>query len=139
MSWLALLLVPLALYLAYKLVSVALKLVLAVAVLVVVYGWAAPYMGWPTVPDLFHVLGPDLEGRRLEEFADPARLAKEATGKVVDGVVDEMVTRSGVEPAAGEGSPDHEPAVGGPSPPAEPATSAPPERPAEAVAAPGSD
>ncbi len=139
MSWLALLLVPLALYLAYKLVGVALKLVLAVAVLVGVYWWAAPYMGWPTVPELFHVLGPDLEGRRIEELADPARLAKEATGKVVDGVVDEVVARSGVEPAVGEGLPDGEPAVGGSLPAAEPATSAAPEWPAEDVAPPRTD
>jgi hypothetical protein len=109
MSWLALLLVPLALYLAYKLVSVALKLALAVAVLVAVYWWAAPYMGWPTVPDLVHVLGPDLEGRRIEELADPARLAKEATGKVVEGVVDEVVGRSGGERAA-PGAPPELPA-----------------------------
>src|SRR3546814_11308363 len=44
-SWFALLLVPLALYAAYKLVGVALKLVLAVVVVVAVYWWAAPQMG----------------------------------------------------------------------------------------------
>jgi hypothetical protein len=121
MSWLALLLVPLALYLAYKLVSVALKLALAVAVLVAVYWWAAPYMGWPTVPDLFHVFGPDLEGRRIEELADPARLTKEATGKVVEGVVDEVVARSGGERAASGEPPAAEPELPAPST-AEPAT-----------------
>src|SRR3546814_14213672 len=63
-SWLALLLVPLALYAAYKLVGVALKLVLAVVVVVAVYWWAAPQMGWPTVSDLVSVFGPDLDGRR---------------------------------------------------------------------------
>jgi hypothetical protein len=95
MSWLALLLVPLALYLAYKLVGVALKVVLAVVVVVAVYWWAAPLMGWPTVSELFYVLGPDFGGHRIEEVADPSRLAKEATGRVVDGVVDEVVERSG--------------------------------------------
>src|SRR3546814_6881523 len=77
-SWLALLLVPLALYAAYKLVGVALKLVLAVVVVVAVYWWAAPQMGWPTVSDLVYVFGPDLDGRRIEEVADPSRLAGEA-------------------------------------------------------------
>ncbi|WP_027080266.1 hypothetical protein [Luteimonas mephitis] len=96
MSWLALLLVPLALYLAYKLVGVALKLVLAVVVVVAVYWWAAPHMGWPTVSELFYVLGPDFDGRRIEDVADPSRLAKEAAGRVVDGVVDEVVQRSGI-------------------------------------------
>ena len=115
MSWLALLLVPLALYLAYKLVSVALKLALAVAVLAAVYWWAAPYMGWPTVRDLFHVLGPDLGGRRIEELADPARLAREATGKVVDGVVDEVVARSGGERAGSAEPPVAEPELPAPS------------------------
>src|SRR3546814_225514 len=54
-SWLALLLVPLALYAAYKLVGVALKLVLAVVVVVAVYWWAAPQMGWPTGSALVYV------------------------------------------------------------------------------------
>jgi hypothetical protein len=98
LSWLALLLVPLALYLAYKLVGVVLRMALAVVVLVAVYWWAAPLMGWPTVPDLFHVLGPDFDGRRIVEVADPSRLAKQATGRVVDGVVDEVIERSGVAP-----------------------------------------
>src|SRR3546814_13819015 len=47
-SWFALLLVPLALYAAYKLVGVALKLVLAGVVVVAVSWWAAPPMGWAT-------------------------------------------------------------------------------------------
>lgn len=96
MSWLALLLVPLALYLAYKLVGVVVKVVLAVVVVVAVYWWAAPQMGWPTVPDLFYVLGPDFEGRRIEEVADPSHLAGQAAEKMVDGVVDEVVERSGI-------------------------------------------
>ncbi len=94
MSWLALLLVPLALYLAYKLVGVAIKVVLAVVVVVALYWWAAPQMGWPTVSDLVYVFGPDFEGQRIEEVVDPSRLAKQATGRVVDGVVDEVMGRS---------------------------------------------
>lgn len=115
MSWLALLLVPLALYLAYKLVGVALKAVLAVVVVVALYWWAAPHMGWPTVSDLFYVFGPDFDGRRIEEVADPSRLATEATGRVVDGVVDEVVARSGFEPAVPEPLPAIEPEVPEPS------------------------
>ena len=99
MSWLALLLVPLALYLAYKLVGALVKVVLAVVVVVAVYWWAAPYMGWPTVPDLFYVLGPDFDGRRIEEVADPSRLAGQAAEKMVDGVVDEVAERSGIRQA----------------------------------------
>ena len=122
MSWLALLLVPLALYLAYKLVGVAIKAVLAVVVVVAVYWWAAPQMGWPTVPDLFYVFGPDFGGKRIEEVVDPANLARQATGKVVDGVVDGVIGRSGepppepVQPLPVEDAP-------GPSAPASPAES----------------
>ena len=95
MSWLALLLVPLALYAAYKLVGVALKLVLAVVVLVAAYWWAAPQMGWPTVSDLVYVFGPDLDGRRIEEVADPSRLAGQAVERVADHVAEEVAQRSG--------------------------------------------
>ncbi|HEY9540640.1 MAG TPA: hypothetical protein VIR05_03265 [Luteimonas sp.] len=107
MSWLALLLVPLALYAAYKLVGVALKLVLAVVVVVAVYWWAAPQMGWPTVSDLVYVFGPDLDGRRIEEVADPSRLAGEAAERMTDRVVDEVVERSGfAQPEAEPPLPD---------------------------------
>lgn len=102
MSWLALLLVPLALYLAYKLVGVAIKLLLAVVVVVALYWSAAPQMGWPTVPDLFSVFGPDFEGQRIGEGLDPSRLAGQAAERVADGVVDEVIERSGLaqpEPA----------------------------------------
>lgn len=103
MSWLALLLVPLALYAAYKLVGVALKLVLAVVVVVAVYWWAAPQMGWPTVSDLVYVFGPDFDGRRIEEVADPSRLAGQAAERMADHVVDEVVERSGfAQPEAAE-------------------------------------
>lgn len=97
MSWLALLLVPLALYAAYKLVGVAIKMVLAIVVVVALYWWAAPQLGWPTVSDLVYVFGPDLGGRRIEEVADPSRLAGQAADRVVDGVVDELAGRGGFE------------------------------------------
>lgn len=99
MSWLALLLVPLALYLAYKLVGVAIKAVLAVVLVVALYWWAAPHMGWPTVSDLLYVFGPDFEGRRIEDVATPANLAREATGAVVDGVVEQINERAPPEAA----------------------------------------
>jgi|SRR5690606_11259489 len=119
MSWLALLLVPLALYLAYKLVGVAIKVVLAVVVVVAAYWWAAPYMGWPTASDLFYVLGPDFGGQRIEEVADPSRLAEQATARVVDGVVEEVVERSGW-PAPGQApEPADVQAAPGPLPAAE--------------------
>ncbi|MFC3715767.1 hypothetical protein ACFONC_06365 [Luteimonas soli] len=95
MSWLALLLVPLALYAAYKLVGVAIKLVLAVVVVVALYWWAAPQMGWPTVSDLVYVFGPDLDGKRIEEVADPSRLAGQAAERVTDHVIDEVAERGG--------------------------------------------
>jgi cell division septation protein DedD len=116
LSWLALLLVPLALYLAYRLVGAALKMALAVVVLVAVYWWAAPHMGWPTVPDLFHVLGPDFDGRRIEEVADPSNLAKQATGRVVDGVVDEVVQRSGIASPVPDAGPEALPSMEAGSP-----------------------
>ena len=131
MSWLALLLVPLALYLAYKLVGVAIKAVLAVVLVVAAYWWAAPLMGWPTVSDLFYVFGPDFDGQRIEEVVDPANLAKRATDTVVDGVVEEVATRTGLDTpgpvrdmatpeANGEVPPEPlpEPAADGKDPPA---------------------
>src|SRR5690606_36735120 len=97
MSWLALLLVPLTLYAAYKVVGVAIRFVLAIVVVVALYWWAAPQLGWPTVSDLVYVFGPDFDGKRIEEVADPSRLAGQAADRVVGGVVDEVVERSGFE------------------------------------------
>src|SRR3546814_13838280 len=65
-SWFALLLVPLALYAAYKLVGVALKRVLAVGVVVAVYWRAPPRMGWPLASELVYVFDPALVGRARE-------------------------------------------------------------------------
>src|SRR3546814_14966869 len=97
-SWLALLLVPLALYAAYKLVGVVLKLVLAVVVVVAVYWWAAPQTGWPTVSDLLYVFGPDLDGRRLEEVADPSTLAGEAAARMHERRFGDVAKRSRFHP-----------------------------------------
>ena len=72
----------------------------------------APYYArflsrWPTVSDLVYVFGPDLGGRRIEELADPSKLAKQATDRVVEGVIE----RSGLpvsEPEpAGQEAPVH--------------------------------
>src|SRR3546814_11685636 len=64
-------------------------------------------MGWPTVSDLVYVFGPDLDGRRIEEVADPSRLAGEAAERMTDRVVDEVVERSGfAQPAAEPPLPD---------------------------------
>src|SRR3546814_2256479 len=64
-------------------------------------------MGWPTVSDLVYVFGPDLDGRRIEEVADPSRLAGEAAERMTDRVVDEVVERSGfAQPEAEPPLPD---------------------------------
>lgn len=117
MSWLALLLVPLALYLAYKLVGVAIKIVLAVVLVVALYWWAAPLMGWPTVSDLFYVFGPDFEGQRIEEVVAPSNLAKRAKETVVDDVVGEVISRSGLARLGGvDGTSQDEPVASPPHP-----------------------
>src|SRR3546814_11687668 len=64
-------------------------------------------MGRPTVSDLVYVFGPDLDGRRIEEVADPSRLAGEAAERMTDRVVDEVVERSGfAQPEAEPPLPD---------------------------------
>jgi hypothetical protein len=92
MSWLGFVLLALGLYLAFKLVGALLKIAMVVLALVGAYWIAAPHLGWPTVSELFYVLGPDLGGQRIEELADPSKLAKRAT----DHVVDEVIQRSGL-------------------------------------------
>jgi hypothetical protein len=99
MSWLGFVLLALGLYLAFKLVGALLKIAMVVLALVGAYWIAAPHLGWPTVSDLVYVFGPDLGGERIEELADPSKLAKRAT----DHVVDEVIERSGLpvsEPAS---------------------------------------
>lgn len=93
MSWLGLVLLVLGLYLAFKLVGAFLKIAMFVLALVGAYWFVAPHLGWPSVSELVYVLGPDLGGRRIEDLADPSRLAKDATDHVVEGVVDGVVER----------------------------------------------
>lgn len=91
MSWLGLVMLVVGGYLAFKLVGALLKLLMFVLALVGAYWFLAPMMDWPTVSELFYVLGPDFGGKRIEELADPAELARQAKQKVVDGVVDGVV------------------------------------------------
>ena len=93
MSWLGLMVLALALYLAFKVASALLKIVLFVVVLVAGYWFAAPMMGWPTVSDLFYVLGPDFGGKRIEEVAHPKNLAETAGDYVVERATDEFIER----------------------------------------------
>lgn len=88
MSWLGLVLLVLGAYLAFKLVGALLKILMFVLALVGAYWFLAPHLGWPTISELFYVLGPDFGGRRIEELADPAELARQAKQRMVDGVVD---------------------------------------------------
>ena len=90
MNWLALVLVVLGAYLAYKVAGALLKILMFVLVLVGVYWFAGPYFGLPSVSDLVYVLGPDFEGRRIEEVARPSNIAAEAADRVVDGVLDRV-------------------------------------------------
>ncbi len=90
MSWLGAVLVVLGLYLAFKLVGAAVKLLMWVLVLVGAYWFLAPQMGWPTLSDLVYVLGPDLDGRRIEDVMQPAEIAGEVTERVVDGVIERI-------------------------------------------------
>ena len=91
MSWLGLVMLVVGAYLAFKLVGALLKLLMFVLALVGAYWFLAPHLGWPTVSDLFYVLGPDFGGKRIEELADPAELARHAKQRVVDGVVEGVV------------------------------------------------
>lgn len=94
MSWLGLVLLVLGAYLAFKLIGAVLKLLMIVIALVGAYWFLAPHLGWPTVSELFYVLGPDFGGRRIEELAQPGELAKHATERIVDGVVDRFDPRT---------------------------------------------
>ena len=96
MSWLGLLLLAVSLYLAFKLVGALLKIAMFVLALVGAYWFLAPYMGWPTVSELFYVLGPDFDGRRIEELAQPSELARHVTDRVVDGVIERLDPRTPV-------------------------------------------
>lgn len=94
MSWLGLVLLLVAAWLAYKLVGALLKLLMFVLALVGAYWFLAPHMGWPSVSELFYVLGPDFGGRRIEEVLQPAGVAGELGNRVVDGVVERILSPS---------------------------------------------
>ena len=124
MSWLGILLLVVGLYLAFKLAGALLKIVMLVLALAGAYWFIAPHMGWPTVSELVYVLGPDLDGHRIEDLADPALLTEAATDRLVDGVVDNMAERvalpapedvSAVEPSPEDLSPE-DPSPEDPSP-----------------------
>lgn len=91
MSWLGLVLLVLGAYLAFKLAGALLKLLMFVLALVGAYWFLAPHLGWPTVSELFYVLGPDFGGRRIEQVVQPGAIAGEVTDRVVDGVIDRIL------------------------------------------------
>lgn len=93
MSWLGLVVLVLALYLAFKVASALLKIVLFVVMLVAAYWFAASMLGWPSVSDLIYVLGPDFGGKRIEEVVHPKHLAETAGDYVVDRATDEFIER----------------------------------------------
>jgi hypothetical protein len=90
MSWLGLVVLALALYLAFKVASALLKIVLFVVALVVGYWFAAPLLGLPSVSDLFYVLGPDFGGRRIEELASPSAIADRVARDVAESAVERI-------------------------------------------------
>ena len=90
MNWIALVLVVLGLYLAFKLIGAALRLLMWLVVLAGAYWFAAPMLGWPTLSDVVYVFGPDFEGQRIEEVFTPERIADGLDERVVDGVVERM-------------------------------------------------
>lgn len=58
MSWLGIVAVIIGLYLAFKVVSMVLKVALWVMVVVAGYWFLAPLLGWPPLSEVIHVLGP---------------------------------------------------------------------------------
>src|SRR5690554_2676284 len=89
-NWIALVLVVLGLYLAFKLIGAALKLLMWVVMLAGAYWFVAPMLGWPTLSDVVYVFGPDFEGQRIEEVFTPERIVEGLGERVVDGVVERM-------------------------------------------------
>ena len=105
MSWFGLVLVVLGAYLAYKVAGVLLKMLMFVLLLVGAYWFAAPYLGLPTVSDLVYVLGPDFEGRRIEEVARPSAIAGEVADRVTDKVIERVLAPEAT--ASPEPLPEH--------------------------------
>lgn len=58
MSWLGIVAIIIGLYLAFKVVSLVLKLALWGLVVVAGYWVLAPFFGWPPLAEVVHVLGP---------------------------------------------------------------------------------
>lgn len=109
-NWIALVLVVLGLYLGFKLIGAALRLVMWLVVLVGAYWFAAPMMGWPTLSDVVYVFGPDFEGQRIEEVISPGRIADGLGDRVVEGVVERLGDLP--EPLRRDGA--HDPGQSGP-------------------------
>lgn len=86
MSWIGILVVALGLYLAFKLVGAALRLAMWLLVIAGAYWFLAPYLGWPSLSDLVYVMGPDFDGRRIEEVLAPGQVLENVGGRVVDNV-----------------------------------------------------
>ena len=58
MSWLGIIVIIVGLYLAFKVVGMALKVALWVLLVVAGYWLLAPFFGWPPLLEVVHVLGP---------------------------------------------------------------------------------
>ncbi|MGY0632852.1 hypothetical protein [Luteimonas sp. A478] len=105
LNWIGLVLVVLGVYLAFKLIGAALRLLMWLVVLVGAYWFTAPLLGWPTLSDLVYVFGPDLGGQRIEDVFTPARVTDVLGERVVDGVVDGVMERlQGQDPAPADTS-----------------------------------
>ena len=109
MSWVGLVVLAVGAYLAWKLVGALLKILMFVLALVGLYWFLAPLMGWPSVSDLVYVLGPDFGGRRVEEVLHPSGIAGEVGDRVVDGLVDRILSTSPEPPTGSPVEPLPEP------------------------------
>jgi len=58
MSWLGFVLLILGIYLAFKVAGVVVQLLVWLLILVAGYWFLGPYLGWPSIPEVIHVLGP---------------------------------------------------------------------------------
>jgi len=105
LNWIALVLVVLGLYLAFKLIGAALKLLMWLVVLAGAYWLVAPMAGWPGLSDVVYVFGPDFDGQRIEEVFTPERIADGLGERVVDGVVERMRLPEAPEPPGSHAQP----------------------------------
>ena len=58
MSWLGIVVMIIGLYLAFKVVSVVLKIALWLLVIAAGYWFLAPFFDWPPLAEVIHVIGP---------------------------------------------------------------------------------